>query len=385
MPLDQIVAECREWFLDPDFRKLRALREGTPPARLIGLFPVYTPEEVVLAAGFLPIHLYGGGTMVEIDHADSRLQSFVCSISRTTFELGLTKRLDALDGMIFPSICDVSRNLSGLWRRNFPDRLAEFIHFPENLNSAHAVPYLRHELERLERALAGISGRAPTDADYFATFDLLNRHRRGLAEVYAARAQAPWNVPLPEAYAVLRAGGMMPRGPHLRLMEDALAEWSSRRNRPQDKVRVVLEGSFCEQPSLELLETIEEAGCYVLNDDLLLGQRWFTEPLPLSGDPRETLARHILTRCVPSAVHHPGPEGRGAALVAKARAVSADGVLFCMAKFCEPALYDYALLKRAVDAAGLPHLAFEFEEKMGTFESVRTQLETFVESILLFS
>ncbi len=47
MPLDQIVAECREWFLDPDFRKLRALREGTPPARLIGLFPVYTPEEVV--------------------------------------------------------------------------------------------------------------------------------------------------------------------------------------------------------------------------------------------------------------------------------------------------------------------------------------------------
>jgi benzoyl-CoA reductase subunit C len=131
--------------------------------------------------------------------------------------------------------------------------------------------------------------------------------------------------------------------------------------------------------------TIEESGCYVLNDDLLLGQRWFTEPLPLDGDPLEALARHIMGRCVPSAVHHPGPEGRGAALVQKARAVRADGVLFCMAKFCEPALYDYVLLKRAVEAEGIPHLAFEFEEKMGTFESVRTQLETFVESILLFS
>ncbi|MBI4364516.1 MAG: 2-hydroxyacyl-CoA dehydratase [Candidatus Latescibacteria bacterium] len=385
MRLDSIVAECREWFLDPGFAKLRALREGTPGVRMIGLFPVYTPEEVVLAAGLLPVHVYGGGTMVEIDHADSRLQSFVCSISRTTFELGLTGRLDVLDGMIFPSICDVSRNLSGLWRRNFPDRIAEFIHFPENLGSAHAVPYLRHELKRLEQVLSHVSGRAPSDEDYRSAFDLLNRHRRAVDEVYALRGEAPWNVPLAEAYAVLRAGGMMPREQHLRLLKDALAEWCSRQNRPQDRVRVILEGSFCEQPSLELLQTIEEAGCYVLNDDLLLGQRWFTAPLPLSGDPLEVLARHVLARCVPSAVHHPGPEGRGAALVEKARAVRADGVLFCMAKFCEPALYDYALLKRSVDAAGIPHLAFEFEEKMGTFESVRTQLETFVESILLFS
>ncbi len=385
MSLDSIVAECREWFLDPDFAKLRALRDGTPAVRMIGLFPVYTPEEVVLAAGHLPVHLYGGGTMVEIDHADSRLQSFVCSISRTTFELGLTGRLDVLDGMIFPSICDVSRNLSGLWRRNFPGRIAEFIHFPENLGSAHAVPYLKHELTRLEKVLAQASGHAPSEADYHRVFDLLNRHRRAVDEVYALRAEAPWNVPLVEAYSVLRAGGMMPRDRHLLLLEEALAEWRSRKNRAHDRVRVILEGSFCEQPSLELLQTIEEAGCYVLNDDLLLGQRWFTEPLPLIGDPREALARHVLTRCVPSAVHHPGPAGRGAALVEKASAVAAEGVLFCMAKFCEPALYDYALLKRAVDAAGIPHLAFEFEEKMGTFESVRTQLETFVESILLFS
>jgi benzoyl-CoA reductase/2-hydroxyglutaryl-CoA dehydratase subunit BcrC/BadD/HgdB len=56
-----------------------------------------------------------------------------------------------------------------------------------------------------------------------------------------------------------------------------------------------------------------------------------------------------------------------------------------MAKFCEPALYDDPLLSAALDAAGVPHLAFEFEEKMGLFESIRTQIETFVESILLFS
>ena len=383
MTLEQILAECREWFTDPDFGRLRALREQG--RRLIGCFPVYTPEEVVMAARLVPVHLFGGGTMVEIDHADSRMQSFVCSITRSTFELGLTKRLAMLDGMLFPSICDVARNLSGLWRRNLPDHLAEFIHFPENFQSAHAVPYLRHELQRLEQRLTAISGHAPGPDDYRRTFERVNRWQAAVNELYALRAAAPWNVPLADAYALVRAGGMMPREQHLPLLEQALATWRAAGGRPQDRVRVIVEGSFCEQPSLELLQTIEESGCYVVNDDYLLGLRWHTAPLPLDGDPLEALARHILQRCVPSAVHHPGPQGRGAALLAKARAARAEGVVFCIAKFCEPALYDFALLKRALEAESIPYLSFEFEEKMSTFESIRTQLETFVESILLFS
>ena len=385
MTHEQIVAECREWFTDPDFGRLRALREESPPRRMIGCFPVYTPEEVVMAAGLVPVHLFGGGTMVEIDHADSRMQSFVCSITRSTFELGLTKRLDMLDGMLFPSICDVSRNLSGLWRRNFPDRLAEFIHFPESFESAHAVPYLRHELARLEKHLSAISGHVPDAADYRRAFETVNRWQQAVAELYALRAESPWNVPLADAYAVVRAGGMMPRERHLPLLEQAVAGWRAAKNRAQDRIRVIVEGSFCEQPPLELLQTIEEAGCYVVNDDYLLGQRWHRDPLPLDGDPLETLARHIIHHCVPSAVHHPGPHGRGEALLRKARDAKAEGVVFCIAKFCEPALYDFALLKRALEAEKVPFLSFEFEEKMSTFESIRMQLETFVESILLFS
>lgn len=385
MTHEQIIAECREWFTDPEFGRLKALREQMPPLRMIGCFPVYTPEEVVMAAGLLPVHLYGAGTMVEIDHADSRMQSFVCSITRSTFELGLTKRLDVLDGMMFPSICDVSRNLSGLWRRNFPNHLAEFIHFPENFDSVHAVPYLRHELARLEQRLSAISGHTPSADDYRRVFEIVNRWHAAVNELYALRAETPWNVPLADAYAVMRAGGMMPREQHLPLLEQAIAGWRSAKQRAQDRIRVIVEGSFCEQPSLELLQTVEESGCYVVNDDYLLGQRWHTAPLPLEGDPLENLARHILHHCVPSAVHYPGPLGRGAALLRKVRTAKAEGVVFCIAKFCEPALYDFALLKRVIEAENIPYLSFEFEEKMSTFESIRTQLETFVESILLFS
>jgi benzoyl-CoA reductase subunit C len=340
---------------------------------------------VVLATGFVPVHLYGAGTLVEIDHADSRIQSFVCSISRSTFELGLTRRLDLLDGMLFPSICDVSRNISGLWRRNFPDHIAEYLHFPENRESPHAVTYLRHELHRLEQKLSARTGITPASADYRRVFSLVNDQRALVDQLYALRRAAPWNVPLSDGYAVVRAGGMMPRERHLPVLRSALAAFSASTARSQDRVRVVVEGPFCEQPPLELLQTLEEAGCYVVNDDLLLGQRWHSDPLPLDGDPLETLARHMLAHGASSAVHHRAPGTRGPTLVRKVREAQAEGVVFCIAKFCEPALYDFALLKRDLDAAQIPYLAFEFEEKMSTFESVKAQLETFVESILLFS
>ena len=62
------------------------------------------------------------------------------------------------------------------------------------------------------------------------------------------------------------------------------------------------------------------------------------------------------------------------------RASKADGVVFCSAKFCEPALYDYVPYKEALEKAKIPYLSIEFEEKMTAFENVRTQAETVVES-----
>ena len=42
---------------------------------------------------------------------------------------------------------------------------------------------------------------------------------------------------------------------------------------PMDKIKVVVSGAFCEQPSIGLIKAIEEAGCYVVDDDYMLGSR----------------------------------------------------------------------------------------------------------------
>jgi benzoyl-CoA reductase/2-hydroxyglutaryl-CoA dehydratase subunit BcrC/BadD/HgdB len=81
-------------------------------------------------------------------------------------------------------------------------------------------------------------------------------------------------------------------------------------------------------------------------------------------------------------VRHDSRKPRHKELIEKVRRRKADAVILLIAKFCEPALFDYVLFKEELEKEGIPHLLMEFEEKMFTFERLRTEVETFVESLL---
>jgi benzoyl-CoA reductase subunit C len=133
---------------------------------------------------------------------------------------------------------------------------------------------------------------------------------------------------------------------------------------------------------LDLIKTLEEAGCYIIDDDFVLGPRWFFEDVPVNGDPLRALAESYSERAVYSSVRHDFRRPRHKELIEKVRRREADAVIMLIAKFCEPAYFDYVLFKQELEKEGIPHLLMEFEEKMFTFERLRTEVETFVESLL---
>ncbi|MBI2956175.1 MAG: 2-hydroxyacyl-CoA dehydratase [Acidobacteria bacterium] len=381
---DELIERCRLLLLDPVFPTVRAWKQRTG-GKTVGCFPVYTPQELIAAAGALPVSLFGARGQVEIDHADSRIQSFVCSIARSTLELGLTRHLDWMDALVVPSICDVARNLSGVWQHNFPDRLVFYLHLPQNVESAAAGVYYRGELERLRQGLIELAGRPIPDEAVREAIRLYNGNRALLSRLCELRATRPEQWPASHVYALAAAGNVLPRDEHTQLLERALALGEAVSRPKRDWVRVVLRGAFCEQPPLELLEALEEAGCAVVDDDLQIGARFFLTPVAEDGDPLAALADAYRFQTALTPVNNPGRRSRADDLLRRCRETAAQGVLFASPKFCEPALYDAVLLKRAAERAGLPILEFEYEEKMTVFETVRLQAETFVESLLFFS
>lgn len=379
------IAKCREIAEDVEFKAASAYKTGNHGAKLIGYFPVYLPEEIVYAAGMMPVEVIGAGNRLEIDYADSIIQSFVCSISRSTLELAITERMKDFDGMLFSSICDVARNLSGVFKRQFPHIFVDYIHYPQNMSSPSARDYLATEYKRLIWKLEELSGIKVTDDALKRAIETGNRSRELLRALYNIRASSPWLISASELFVVTRASTLMPKTEFIPLIEEILAGLSDRDRKMRDCVRVVIEGSFCELPPVELLEEMEEAGCYIVDDDLVLGSRWYLDSIPTDGDPLGALVDSYFKRSVYSSVRHYGNTPRAKNLVEKVRSRRAEGVIFCTAKFCEPALFDYALNKELLEKEGIPYIAVEFEEKAGVFEGIKTQVETFVESILFFS
>jgi benzoyl-CoA reductase subunit C len=340
------------------------------------------PREVIHAAGMLPVGIMGSD--IEIIRGDAYYQSYICHIPRSTIELAVSGRLDALDGMLFPSICDVIRNLSGMWKLMFPDKYAKYLDLPQNFDAAVGGTFYAGELRHLIADLEQMGGEKVTDERLRESIRLYNRNRELVEGLYDLRARQPWQVPTVELYLLLRAGNLLPVEEHNAMLEEygALVTQVSR---PQmDNSRIVLTGSFCEQPPLGLIRTIERSGCYIVEDDFVLGTRWLQAPVPLEGDPLQNLVRSFLDHSVETASVYIADKPKGEALVSKCRKREGEGVIFCAASFCDPALLDQPMLATAVEKAGIPYTEFKYSENTGQFQVIKEQTGTFSDSIKLW-
>jgi benzoyl-CoA reductase subunit C len=206
----RLVQRCEALFEDLQFSAVKEWKAADPARKAIGYMPVYVPREIIHAAGMLPVGILGGGDQLEVIQGDAYYQSYICRIPRSTIELGLTGRLNCLDGMLFPSICDVIRNLSGMWQILFPDKYVRYIDVPQNYEDAIGGRFYVQELEVLRDDLGRLAGREITDAMLNASIAVYNDNRAAIRELYRYRAAKPWQAPTSEVYLVLRAG-MLPR------------------------------------------------------------------------------------------------------------------------------------------------------------------------------
>jgi len=382
----QIVAQCQEIFDDLEFTDARRWKEAGAGRRVVAYMPIYVPCEIIHAAGMLPLGILGGGENLEVIHGDAYYQSYICRIPRSTLELGVTGKLSFVDGFLFPSICDVIRNLSGIWKLLFPKVYIRYFDVPQNFADGVGGSYYVRELQELRDGLATLGGQPITDDGLRASIALYNENRRLVREVYALRARAPWLTPTSEVYLVMRAGMVMPVEEHSLLLREYLAAAQASARPVRDSCRVVLNGVFCEQPPLNLIKAIEMSGCYVVDDDFMLVNRWLLDDVPIAGDPIQALAQAFLHRSAEtSAKYQPDQRLMGTYILDAVRDSSAEGVIFAAPSFCDPALLERPMLEKRLEEAGIPHIGFKFAENSAQMQPVREQAGTFADSIKLWS
>jgi benzoyl-CoA reductase subunit C len=383
--LGALLGRAEELYRDLRLSSVSAWKARTG-GLAVGFLPIYVPRELFWAQGVLPVGIMGGGEDLEIIRGDAYYQSYICHIPRSTIELGLNGSLDVLDGMVFPAICDVIRNLSGMWKMQFPGKLSRYLDVPQNFVPGIGGAFYRRELEELSADLVARGARAYDAEALRAAIALYNAERSLVRELYALRAQAPWKVPTSELYLILRASLVLPPEESIAMMRAYLGLVRADASRlPLDQARVLLTGSFCEQPPLGLIKTLERAGCYIVDDDFVQVHRWIRGDVSADGDPMEALVSAFLEDSIESPTRYAGEIAKGTELIARTRSARAEGVLFCAPSFCDPALLDQPMTVKVLEQAGIPWTAFKYAENNGQFQVIREQAGTFADSIKLWS
>ncbi|MGC9336159.1 MAG: 2-hydroxyacyl-CoA dehydratase, partial [Anaerolineae bacterium] len=87
-----------------------------PGRRAMGYLCTYVPQEMIHAAGFVPIRIRGNTSPLR--HADAHLQSFTCALCRSTLDQLLSGQLGPLAGAVLAHSCDAMQAQADLWRMN---------------------------------------------------------------------------------------------------------------------------------------------------------------------------------------------------------------------------------------------------------------------------
>jgi benzoyl-CoA reductase subunit C len=128
------------------------------------------------------------------------------------------------------------------------------------------------------------------------------------------------------------------------------------------------------------------AGCYIVDDDFSLVQRWLLDDVPVDGSPLENLSRAFLHRSVSTASKYDERrEDKGRFLLESVKRNAAEGVVFAAASFCDPALLERPMLQEVLAKHRIPYTAFKFAENTGQMAPIREQAGTFADSIKLWS
>jgi benzoyl-CoA reductase subunit C len=382
----EIITHATQLFEDLNFVAAREWKAVDPERKVVGYMPIYVPREIIHAAGMLPLGIVGGGDQLEVIHGDAYYQSYICRIPRSTIELGVSGRLDFVDGMLFPSICDVIRNLSGMWKLMFPHVYTRYFDVPQTYRDEIGGNFYVNELAELRHDLGKLRGQPITDEELRHSIEVYNENRRLVRELYDFRAEQPWQVPASEVYLLMRAGLVLSVEQHSLMLREYLAAVRSEKRPRRDNCRVILTGVFCEQPPLNLIKSLELSGCYVVDDDLLLVTRWLTVDVPTDGDPLRNLALAFLHHSESTAAKfEPNQSEKGQHLVRAVKRTRAEGVIFASPSFCDPALLDRPILQHVLAAAGIPYIAFKYAENSGQMQPIREQAGTFADSIKLWS
>ena len=346
--------------------------------KAIGWLCTYVPEEVIMAAGILPIRITGYNQEMELEDGNAYLYINNCSFSRSCLQMGLRKEYDFLDGVVGGSTCDGARRLFDLWRHYLKPPFFQVLTIPRKSHErAHELYY--SQVEDFKKHLEEFTGSPITDDALIASVKVLNESRSLLKELYDLRKLAEPLITGQETMEVLNASFRMHKEQFNAYLKELLADLKKNGRGHQAKARLMLVGSVMTNP--EFIKSIEELGVIVVTDELCTSSRYWSDPVILEGarNPLFAISSRYLNN-FPCARMYPST-GRFDRIVKLAQEAKVDGIISETIRYCVPYAHDIPMLSTRLKAEKIPLLSLDVEYGTSGSGQIRTRVQAFLEMV----
>lgn len=347
--------------------------------KVVGVLPYYAPEELVYAAGIVPMGIWGSNTKT-ISRAKEYCATFYCTIAQLALEMLLDGTMDGLDGIITPTICDTLRPMSQNFRVAMGDKMSViFLAHPQNRFEEFGLQFTVDQYNHVKKELEKIAGREITNDDIQNAIKVYNESRAARRK-FVKLASDHCDVITPtKRSAVLKAFYFMLKDEYIAKLNELNAELEKLPVCDWQGTKVVTSGIICDNPAL--LAAFEENNIAIATDDVAHESRSFRTDVPENADPMMALAQQFANIDYEVLLYDPkSSENRRGEFVANmVKESGAQGLVLFMQQFCDPEEMEYPYLKKALQDADIPHIKLGIDQQMRDFGQARTAIQAFAD------
>lgn len=352
--------------------------------KVVGIYCIFAPVEIIRAAGALPVGLCGKRAE-PIAAAEIELPANLCPLIKSSYGYAVTGTcpfFTAADAVVGETTCDGKKKMYELLQRFKPLHL---MHLPYTYAQSHAIAYWLAEIGGLVDFLQDLTGNRITNASLRRQIRIQNEVRRLTAELHAINAVGPdAHLSGMEMLAVTEANNFWPDAQdyahRLETLIGALRQLPAQRESVRPRRRILLTGTPIGKGVEKVLRLIEDAGAVVVGMENCTGLKsaWsmVDEKDP---DPLNAIARRYLS--LPCACMTPNA-GRLALVSELATLYRVDAVVDLSWHACHTYMIEsnqVALHLQDTMQTPVLHLCTDYSQN--DQESLRTRIEAFLEML----
>ena len=354
--------------------------------KVIGVFCVFVPDELILAADAISVGLCAGAEF-GFEEAEKLLPRNTCSLIKSFFGFKMSKvcpYLESSDMVVGENTCDGKKKAYEIFADLQPNLYV--MDLPQ-MKSPQGRELLKSEYLRFKEALEELTGITITAERLKMGIATINNRRRALHRLAVLRAADPTPISGLDALLINQVAfydNPMRFTDSINKLCDELEGRVAEGKGVASKgtPRILLSGCPMAVPNWKLPAIIETSGGVIVGEEMCTGERGTQNLVDEAGSDLDSLMDAIVDRYfqIDCAVFTPNGE-RMEHVESMAREYEADGVIHYSLQFCTPYMVESFSAEKGLEAGGIPCMRIETDYSQEDVGQLKTRVEAFLERL----